>query len=82
MGMLFALPALVGIVMLLMARRLGELSLKSGLILGTWYVVGFYLQYFGRGVTRSTIGLVLLVVLAVCLCIKLGIGTRSASRWR
>ena len=79
--LLHALPALVGILALLSARRMGELSLKSGLILGTWYVVGFYLQYFGRSVVSSTVGLVLLVVLAVFLCIKLGIGTRSASRW-
>jgi hypothetical protein len=78
----FALPALVGIIALLSARRMGELSLKSGVILGSWYVLGFYLQYFGRPPLWSTVGLVSLAVLAVFLCIKLGIGTRSASRWR
>ena len=81
MTLLFALPALVGILTLLAARRMGELSPTSGVIFGSWYVVGFYLQYFGRSVNSSTVGLVLLTLLAVFLCIKLGIGTRSASRW-
>ena len=81
MTLFFSLPALVGILALLAARRMGELSWKSGLFLGVWYVIGFYLQYFGRSPNKSTTGLVLLTVLAVFLCIKLGIGTRSVSRW-
>jgi hypothetical protein len=72
---IFALPALVAILLLLAARRMGELSLKSGLILGSWYAVGFFLQYFGRSTTTWVIGLVMLAALAVYLAIRLRIGT-------
>jgi hypothetical protein len=70
----FALPAVVGILLLLVARREGELSMKSGVLFGSWYAMGFFFQYFGRSPTSSVVGLVMLTALAVFLGIKLRIG--------
>jgi hypothetical protein len=72
--MFFALPAIVGILLLLVARREGEVSMKGGLLLGSWYALGFFFQYFGRSPTSSVVGLVMLTALAVFLGIKLRIG--------
>ena len=68
------LPPVVALVLLMACRHAGELTPRSGIILATWYVVGLYLQLFGKPPWGGVIGLVLLVVLAIYLSIKLRTG--------
>ena len=68
------LPPVFALVLLMACRHAGELTLRSGIILTTWYVVGLWLQLFGKPPWGGVIGLVLLVILAIYLIIKLKTG--------
>jgi len=74
--MILALPAIVGVFLLLVARRESPMSPRVEVLLILWYVLGFYLQFFGRSPTRTATGLVMLSGLAVYLALRLGIGIR------
>ena len=68
------LPAIFAVVLLMACRHAGELTLRSGVVLTVWYVVGLYLQLFGGTPWSGVLGLVLLVVLAIYLSITLKTG--------
>ena len=74
MTILFALPAIAGVFLLLLARRELPTSLRVEVLLILWYALGFYLQFFGRSPARTATGLVLLSSLGVYLAIRLRIG--------
>ena len=74
MTILFAIPAIAGVFLLLVARREVPMSIPAEVILILWYALGFYLQYFGRSPARSATGLVMLCGLAIYLALRLRIG--------
>ncbi len=62
-------------ILVLAARREGELTPLGLLSATAWFVTAFVLQAFGGSAVRSTVGLVMQTMLAVFLLIRLKISS-------
>ena len=65
------LAAITSVVTLGLLWTSGELGLRTGAVVGIWFLVALYLQAFGATMLVSAIGLSLQTILAAYLSIRL-----------
>ncbi len=70
-AVLFYLPAVTACAMLIALWRLGDLSLRSVVLLGLWWVVALLMQFRAPSPGIWAAGLALQAILAVALAIRL-----------
>ena len=64
------LAILTSIVMLALLAAIGEVSLRSGVVLTVWLLTAGYAQFFGASMMVGAVGLVLQTLLALYLTVR------------
>ena len=70
-AVLFYLPAIVSTATLIVLWRLGDLSRRSAVMLGLWWIVAALMQFRAPSVGVWAAGLTLQTILAVALSVRL-----------